>query len=363
MGSFFAHSGISYSTGVLLDLEDPFENPFEILFIFIPPRLLLYFTLKNCTVTHSGVDDRAKFNMETPRKFIRTISCLDKLLIRINRLLTVIYISVVVGLTFLTTFLYTTRLYPLIVTYFSTPGILVHTLVSSYLIFSVVTNYVSCLLTSPGSPTRGVDAESGATVNTVSDKVAGGQECVRTRSETWRYCTACRTPKPPRVHHCTTCNACYYRLCHHCPALGKCVGRDNYPFFFRFILSAWWGSLFTAGTCVYLRSKGAGVNEVEVEDLLFFMAIGGCAVGVAVGVLGCWHVYLLVTGQTTIEWLENMKLRRGNASVDWGKWGGPFNKGLRLNIKEAFGELQWRWCPWWLVLLIPVRRVIVWDPV
>lgn len=127
-------------------------------------------------------------------------------------------------------------------------------------------------------------------------------------------------------------------MCHHCPVVGRCIGRDNYGFFFRFVICAWAGALLAAMSAAYVMKHGHTTDAV-----LFYVGVGGCAVAVGVGVLAGWHCYLVLTGQTTIEWLENRQM--GFA------WSGPFDRGIRANFKEAFGE----W-PIWVALLLPVGR-------
>lgn len=120
--------------------------------------------------------------------------------------------------------------------------------------------------------------------------------------------------------------------------MGRCIGRDNYPFFLRFVLSAWFGSGFAAFSSIWI------LKRVRSDDAVFFVAVGGAAVTLAVGVLGAWHCYLVATGQTTIEWLEN----RGKGFG----WSGPFDKGFLANLKEVFGGgggLLWR-------MLMPIAR-------
>lgn len=129
--------------------------------------------------------------------------------------------------------------------------------------------------------------------------------------------------------------------------MGRCIGLDNYCFYFRFVFLTWWGSLFLAGTSGYLRATVA-----PDSDVLFFTAIAACATGVAVGVLGSWHLYLLLSAQTTVEFMENWSARWvGAAPTEWGRWGGPFDVGVSGNIRQAFGE-----GPWLKVLLLPVGR-------
>lgn len=226
------------------------------------------------------------------------------------------------------------------------PRILVaHTIIAVMLLISACINYACALFVPPSSPGAFDTAPS-------SGDESGG---LRTNSELWRWCTVCNFAKPPRAHHCRTCGRCYRRHCHHCPAMGRCVGRDNYGYYWRFICTAYFGSCML-GLSAGLVLRDGGPHKPTDGDALLFTVAASAAIAAAVGVLLLWHIYLITTGQTTIEWFENWSTRRsGKAPPSWGRWGGPFNRGFRANIRDAFGDPP-RALPWWTVLLLPVPR-------
>lgn len=43
----------------------------------------------------------------------------------------------------------------------------------------------------------------------------------------WRYCSICDKPRPPRCHHCSLCNRCSLKRDHHCYFSRNCVGYRN----------------------------------------------------------------------------------------------------------------------------------------
>jgi palmitoyltransferase ZDHHC9/14/18 len=59
---------------------------------------------------------------------------------------------------------------------------------------------------------------------------------VRTAVVRVKYCTTCRTYRPPRSSHCRMCDNCVDGCDHHCQWVNNCVGRRNYTHFFALIL-------------------------------------------------------------------------------------------------------------------------------
>ena len=59
-------------------------------------------------------------------------------------------------------------------------------------------------------------------------------------------CRHCHAPRRPHAFHCKECRACMAYMDHHCPFTRNCVGRDNYAYFFLFLLHVSLGLAYSA---------------------------------------------------------------------------------------------------------------------
>jgi hypothetical protein len=118
--------------------------------------------------------------------------------------------------------------------------------------------------------------------------------------------------------HCSVCDKCVLGFDHHCRWLNSCVGSRTYPLFFSFVLSATLSISLVSGIGIYfivdaLRDKQkylalleANYHHISYNAYIFFLfafAVYGCIAAVAVGNLFCFHVYLIITKQTTYQWI------------------------------------------------------------
>ncbi|KAG7399602.1 Palmitoyltransferase zdhhc15 [Phytophthora boehmeriae] len=127
-----------------------------------------------------------------------------------------------------------------------------------------------------------------------------------------RFCSECVRVKPLRAHHCRECRRCVFEMDHHCPWINNCVGYYNYRHFWLLLMYIWLSCLYVAMLSARLflatfssedktgRREGAVLDRFKV--LFSFMATS------VVGVILCcywgWHVYLVLSEQTTIEFMQ-----------------------------------------------------------
>ena len=156
------------------------------------------------------------------------------------------------------------------------------------------------------------------------------------RSVTVKWNDTCNIYQPPRAHHCSVNDDCIDKFDHHCPWVGTTIGRRNYRPFLGFVFG-------TAILCVFVIATCALQIKIKYDDLpndtqsrnlkaigkapfamvvLFLAFLGFCFVGV----LSCFHAYLVATNQTTYE-----NFRDG---YSWDE--NPHNKGLVGNCLEAW---------------------------
>jgi palmitoyltransferase len=190
-------------------------------------------------------------------------------------------------------------------------------------------SYTTAVFTSPGSP-----LDAGRNGERVGRRKAGGyqglpmhederddednpvpQELMSTVTAKStgkpRYCKKCRCVKPDRSHHCSTCGRCVLKMDHHCPWLATCVGLRNYKAFLLFLvyLSVFCWVCF-ASTAVWVYAEIMNSHPMQesilVVNVIVLAVISGI-IGLVISGFTGWHIYLTMTGQTTIESLEKTR--------------------------------------------------------
>ena len=95
-----------------------------------------------------------------------------------------------------------------------------------------------------------------------------------------KYCETCLIFRPAKSAHCNICNNCVSEFDHHCIWLGTCVGKNNYPAFFFFVIALNCLLLTVIVTCIrqLVEQVNLHVNDADPEtdssDALGYMRVG-----------------------------------------------------------------------------------------
>uniref|UniRef100_A0A7N0RE10 S-acyltransferase n=1 Tax=Kalanchoe fedtschenkoi TaxID=63787 RepID=A0A7N0RE10_KALFE len=145
-----------------------------------------------------------------------------------------------------------------------------------------------------------------------------------------KYCPTCMLYRPPRCSHCTLCNNCVERFDHHCPWVGQCIGKLNYRFFLQFVSLTSILCLYVLAFCCVNIHKIMNRHRLNLWGALLKSPASGILIlytfvaGWFVGGLTTFHLYLVLTNQTTYENFRYHYKRKMN----------PYNLGCLGNIRE-----------------------------
>jgi len=228
--------------------------------------------------------------------------------------------------------------------YLSPLGI-IHTLFSIFMSFNIGFNYFMCIFTPPGfSPEVGGDNKE--------ELEQLKRESAPRRGEGFsRYCKICKkSKKPPRSHHCHICKNCVLRMDHHCPWVSNCVGHNNHKYFVLFLFFLWascgWVAAFSFLPFRYTTNFKVPWKGFSSRGTIIFTFVLTLSVFMAVGFMLAWHLYLVVSGQTTIEFYFN-RFRQRQAKLRGEHWENEYDLGYWKNFQMFFGTGRY-WFSWLL---------------
>lgn len=328
-------------------------------------------SLRNPIVTMLSSSEKGKEGRLCSRKGIRRIwrrvlrrvcMCANRIFDGLDIMVKIIgpiFVFVALSLVCFETYTYFTMIVPKLLAEGGVLSVMCDSSVGIFLLVNLFYNYGMAIFTDPGLPPEfegsgcmsddislddvgSKDVESGA---------LGGDE------EKPRQCQKCLRLKPERAHHCSVCNRCVLKMDHHCPWINNCVGFNNYRYFILFML-------YLAACCLFVvvvffsgfmdtisfRRKSR-YNFVERQCVSLCWIIGLC-IFIALCLLGGFHMFLVLTNQTTIEFHGNM-LKKSSAKSRGEYYRNPYDLGRRRNFQQVFGPGRfWRFA-WALPYIAP----------
>ncbi|KNC50919.1 uncharacterized protein AMSG_07161 [Thecamonas trahens ATCC 50062] len=204
---------------------------------------------------------------------------------------------------------------------------LIHCMVAACLIVNILYNYISCIITPPGTPSKEQMADLAA-----EDGDDGSA-----------FCKKCNCVKPRRAHHCHVCKRCVLKMDHHCPWIHNCVGFYNHRYFVLFLIYMWAGCLYVAfmSSAPFFESEAKPWPYPIGRGSVVFVFVLTLSICLALTFMMVWQLYLVITAQTTIEFYFN-RFRKKEAAQHGEVWVNEYDLGTWRNLDQFFGYRgQW----------------------
>jgi len=217
----------------------------------------------------------------------------------------------------------------------------------------------------------------------------------------WSYCNRTGLPKPPRSHFDHVTNRLVLNMDHYCPWMFNTIGYFNYRYFVNFLIYVAVGMVYGAlimyqpfmmidspdyrrqislSRDLYQRElnlqRDHEINSIDMGKKSFFRYshvqhlipnvpipreatsiafsfMMSVAVGLSVFLLLVFHLYLISTAQTTIEFHGN-RLKREQCKMRGEVFSNPYDLGLHRNLEQVWGRWGNSGNPWllfWTALL------------
>lgn len=158
----------------------------------------------------------------------------------------------------------------------------------------------------PGPPPTPVLPSTGTVSTTTTTPPLPLEVSVEQMRQGFRICRSCHIIRPPRASHCPDCNNCILRFDHHCPFIGNCVGERNYIYFWFFLVA-----LTLLGFCITLGITSWLRLDIGDDGRSNFAVVLAWLLGIPTALLVllmlgfcCCHIYLVIRGHTTREFLR-----------------------------------------------------------
>jgi len=144
---------------------------------------------------------------------------------------------------------------------------------------------------------------------------------IRLLNEGERHCQECKIIRPKRGKHCRHCNHCVEVFDHHCPYAGVCIGNGNYLFFCLLLLSGMISSTYVSFFSIWFLKDNWPAGDKTWDQLRFELIVAVVLTVICglifllIGHLSLYHVFIVVTGQTTNEWVKTKRSKKSLKAI------------------------------------------------
>lgn len=140
---------------------------------------------------------------------------------------------------------------------------------------------------------------------------------------------------------------------HHCPWIGNCVGFHNHHYFILFLVYLFAGCVYASSMSFYPFILAIDSNKPwpyeTTRSAVVFSFVLAVAVACSLMFLGGWQVFLVISGQTSVEYYIHKDY--ANTAHAMGRtYRNPHDLGTKKNFQQFFGV---NGSGWWFAWLVP----------
>lgn len=133
-----------------------------------------------------------------------------------------------------------------------------------------------------------------------------------------KFCFLCNSPVTShKSKHCMKCNRCTLTFDHHCQFVNNCVGKLNYPVFFKLTLSVELIEIFNIVIISYTFSSST-FSLCAKHTTLIINLIRSVFFWVLITHLICFHIFLNFKKMTTLEFINRKRTIDSSRIVNTG---------------------------------------------